>query len=399
MSRADTAGTAVLGAGPTPLATRSVELPLAADPTFGDAGLLLGKALATHDFLLELLSERSEACRSYYRELTSLSVAARRDALRDPVCRNLTRDVLPLGSPVPAPRADRRECLFTTAASLLQIHPGGSPLRLAAKRAMESTRGLSDTWVWDPDLSDSPMAAAFCDVFSFTSQAYPEAQLVRPSPRHRAVISAAASLLLDILPVLGRSVLAHVHLIAVADTLAGAGVPLRQPRPIFVAPSGAFLPGVVVLSPASLENVWVATEALFHEAVHCRLYDLSETGSLFKATPAPGAPLTIHPPWHAPGSVWTIDRGLAAYHVYVHLCCFFSGLLLRRDALLRNHGPFGSFDPPSRSRAAYNRSLFLADQLELYLPVAFSPFGVAFLQWLRSLLMDPLSKAALETSV
>ncbi|OJF12990.1 hypothetical protein BG844_17610 [Couchioplanes caeruleus subsp. caeruleus] len=129
------------------------------------------------------------------------------------------------------------------------------------------------------------------------------------SDEEYAALAAAVDELWSRAPVLARAVLLHVHAIAVFDS------------PRTVGSCTAFsLPGVVLINRVVLRDPLKLADLLYHEAVHCKYYDIMTVAALLKE----GASRRyVAPPWHADKAaekdrLWVVERALGAFHVYVH---------------------------------------------------------------------------------
>lgn len=189
--------------------------------------------------------------------------------------------------------------------------------------------------------------------------------LVAPTPTQVAAIERAAALLGTVLPRTAE-VLSHVRHVAVVD---GPGA--------FESASTREVPGVVFISEHAFRTPLKLAEALLHEAVHHRFYDLQVTRSILMADYDTATADTVSPRWHPPTTAWAFDRALAAAHVYVHLMGWFTALATHPAGAPL--GPDGVVI--SRERAATRARLLLDDVLALA-PRHLGPAGTAFVAWL-----------------
>lgn len=131
----------------------------------------------------------------------------------------------------------------------------------------------------------------------------------------------ACSVLHRYAPDLWQSARLHLAYLAVTE----------QSEPGFVAGSTRLVPATVFIARSTLTaDVLMAAEAILHEAVHNKLYDLQVTHALFKPQDEIGDDL-VHPEWHHGRVAWKFNHAFAAFHVYVHLAAFYMGLLSRRQ--------------------------------------------------------------------
>ncbi|MGW5611375.1 aKG-HExxH-type peptide beta-hydroxylase [Streptomyces sp. NPDC003753] len=115
-------------------------------------------------------------------------------------------------------------------------------------------------------------------------------------------------------------------------------------------------------------------EALVHEFVHLRLYDLQVTRSIFAPTYDTATAPTVAPEWHrnSPVSRWPVDRALAAAHVYVHLSAWFEQRAL----------DCGQPDLEQSATTAAFRATSLLGKVSRHAQDCLGPAGREFLNWL-----------------
>lgn len=176
-------------------------------------------------------------------------------------------------------------------------------------------------------------------------------------------VEAAEALLAATVPQLWDSVRCHIR--QVVDV---AGAP-------FNSGSDRRLPGTVMVASEVFGNPGLLSEALLHEGVHQKLYDLYLQAPILEPGYDPAGSPRLRPPWHGasqPAATgWPVDNVLAAMHVYAHLT------VLRARQGLEWHGDVG---PPYAS--ALSRAVHLAEALRSGRAGRLGPSGTALVEWL-----------------
>jgi len=195
-------------------------------------------------------------------------------------------------------------------------------------------------------------------------------RLTRMDSDDADAVSAATTLLREVLPELTPGLLRHVRYLAkITGPEAAESVSTRE------------ISGTVFVSARCFEAPERLAEALLHEAVHQRFYDLMLTRSIFVPTYDTASAPTVAPEWHVDSPVkdWPADRALAAAHVYVHLTVWFQQL--------QYYGGISAQRREAAARSAYVaawRARSLLDKIEAIAPGQLGPAGLPFLAWLRS---------------
>ncbi|WP_405914605.1 aKG-HExxH-type peptide beta-hydroxylase [Streptomyces sp. NBC_00728] len=146
------------------------------------------------------------------------------------------------------------------------------------------------------------------------------------------------------------------------------------------------IPGAAFVAVRCMRTPERVAEAMVHEFVHLRLYDLQATRSIFAPAYDTDTAPTVAPEWHETSQVsrWPIDRALAAAHVYVHLCAWFE------QRAHHSQKP----DLGQAAQTAAFRATSLLDKVSRYSEECLGPAGRDFLHWLTELhrtQSDPLS--------
>lgn len=335
---------------------------LSAGSVFADGPSILGRVYETYDFLLEILD---------WPLVDPVVLTPHRvcpDFVLDTVNRSQL-DGLLLGL------ASGHDIRPDRLAKLQEAHITSPGRLLAAEAAMIGSRlrfQVGDhnvDLVAAPDL-DAPGHRALRRLY--------RQHLCTPPAAHRltgidvtdvAAVNAAIKLLGQVIPRLASGLLHHVAYLA---KVAGPDA--------FESASTRPIPGAVFVSDCCFSSPARLAEALIHEAVHHRFYDLQLTRSIFVPDYDTNTAPTIAPEWHARSVVteWPLDRGLAAAHVYVHLTAWFQRLA--------EYGPTAA----QREAAAASaekvtcRAYSLLDKIQVLAPGHLGRAGAVFLEWLMA---------------
>ncbi|MEV4372991.1 hypothetical protein AB0J71_38405 [Nonomuraea sp. NPDC049637] len=361
---------------------------LAGDRPFGDCDYIRQRVRLHYRHRLLLLKEHSKGAH--------LLLAAQRDAsddrhhqvLGDPAVRVATDTWLSAvlgGRELPWPEEELDAVLETAAAQ--SPRAAVPPL---AEGAADLVR-LHETgrpWVWsEPRVEVDPLGEFFRRVFSASFHGL---TLTSPEGRVRETLLRGAELLHELCPVLARSALSHVHLVAVAgrESPGSASPGITSPgstSPGFASLTHPRIPGVIFLSAAVLGDPWQAAEYLLHEAMHVKFTDLEHTHSLLEeGYDAAESPL-IRPHWNRArpqaDAGWPVDRALTVSHVYTTLALFHSTVAARHAELADRYGPITGADPARQARRSFDRAQYLLHRLGHHTDQLGSG-GRLFLRWL-----------------
>jgi hypothetical protein len=227
------------------------------------------------------------------------------------------------------------------------------------------TMGRPGTWVWCEDSSTMPFVTLFkrqfvdhCLTNTLTGQRR-EGELISPDTKLLKLLHDGCDLLLTLLPQLTMSALAHVRMIAwVRAHTADAAMQSGSARTI---------PGAVFLSIDHLHTPWSVAEALLHEAVHNKLFDLYSTRLILDSSYRAAGAANVLSPWNEhttfQSNRWPLDQALAAFHVYVHLALFRAALEEREEELSDRFGVLDRTDKALTCWVAAQRARYLGEQL------------------------------------
>ncbi|MBV9012838.1 MAG: hypothetical protein JO272_12455 [Pseudonocardiales bacterium] len=345
---------------------------LSTGSAFTDGPNILGRVYETYDFLLEILdwpladptvSVPHRVCPDFVLDTVNRS---RLDHLLFGLAR---------GHEVGGHEVGGHDVQQDQFAKLREAHITSAGRLLAAEAEVMGDRLRVRVGDHDVDLvaapgRDAPGHRAFCQLYrEHLCTGNAAHQLTGIDATDATVVRAAVELLDRVLPRLTAGVLQHVAYLA--QVIGPDAFESASTRPI---PSAVFVSEHCFSSPARL------AEALLHEAVHHRFYDLQLTRSIFVRGYDTSTAPTIAPEWHARSTVteWPLDRGLAAAHVYVHLTAWFQ--------LLVEHSPTAA----QRQAAAESstevacRAHSLLDKIRAIAPGQLGLMGTAFLEWLSA---------------
>lgn len=309
---------------------------------FGDSAVILGRVTTILELCLGVVAEAAGKCDSD--ELDSLEPERRARLVLDPVNRRLIQDGFEA--------VCRNETPDAAVVDLL-LCADEEPERLPA-----TPNGLR---LYDPSSRPAvdPLGADIHGVLT--------TQATGQDGRAVAIadtggFEAAETELATVVPRLWESARRHIRIVvAVGDGPFKSGSDRRLPGTVFVAAE-------VLSRPALL------SEALLHEGIHQKLYDIYLQGPVLETAYDANSSPRLRAPWHGAsdeGPNWPVDNVLAAMHVYAHLA------VLRARQGLESHHESG---PPYTS--ALSRALYLAEALRSGRAGRLGPSGTAMVDWL-----------------
>ncbi|MGW2953525.1 aKG-HExxH-type peptide beta-hydroxylase [Streptomyces eurythermus] len=251
-------------------------------------------------------------------------------------------------------------------AALLRA-PGETTLAAEAERA--GVRDVAEAAGEQVDLLTTPglpgrthqdFAALFRRHLGAGEGAY---RLARSGPEQAAVARDAVALMRETAPELCAGLFQHARYLVAVDG-----------PDAFDSASTREIPGAAFVALRCMRTPERLAEAMLHEFVHLRFYDLQMTRSVFVADYDTRTAPTVAPEWHrnSPVTRWPVDRALAAAHVYVHLAAWFE----RRARACP--GP----ELERSARTADFRASSLLDKVARSAHLCLGPAGVDFLNWL-----------------
>jgi predicted O-methyltransferase YrrM len=262
----------------------------------------------------------------------------------------------------------------------LERGESGTPFEAGEASLKQLSPGDDRGWIWSEDYPQGDFGAAFRSIIDLEYgdklSSITESELV--------ALRRGRELLLELMPKLAPSALAHTHLVG---CFANEGFWRGK-----LSSSQIRAGGTIFLSREMLRDPWCIAEHLLHESLHQKLYDFRHGHQLMHPEVATSEPVRITALWNSPeldaANQWDTSRAFAAFHVYVHL----SVLALVAEQVV--DGLAATYGPPRgliASRKALDRARYLGEQLDEVRGVALGPAGERLLDWLRDVLdiVDP----------
>lgn len=325
---------------------------LAEHPVFAQPASIIDRLYETYDFLLECVASGSWPVDSKGRRVSP-------DVALDPVVRHELDQALRRIRDTPA-------CRRQLAALAHQLR-AGTTLAAAEKcagiqQAIEVS-GHRLCLLTDPALpagSHQDFAALFRRHLSAGENAD---HLTGCPVEVSGLVRAAVELMLTTAPELCAGLVRHARYVVAVDG-----------PDAFDSASTHEIPGTAFVAVRCMHTPERLAEALVHEFVHLRLYDLQTTRSIFVPTYDTDTAPTVAPEWHRDSKVsrWPVDRALAAAHVYVHLAAWFEQRAV--DG--------GGTESEQSAETAMLRAASLLDKVARHAESCLGPAGQDFLRWL-----------------
>jgi predicted O-methyltransferase YrrM len=257
---------------------------------------------------------------------------------------------------------------------------GGTPFEGGDARLEQLAPGEDRCWIWSEDYPRGDFGAAFRSVIDLE---YGH-QLSSVTDPELAALRRGRDLLLELMPRLAPSALAHTHLIG---CFSNEGFWRGK-----LSSSQIRAGGTIFLSREMLTDPWCIAEHLLHESLHQKLYDFRHGHQLMHPEVAASESVLVTSLWNSPelngANQWDTSRAFAAFHVYVHLSVLALIAEQLADGLVAAYGaPRGLIG----SRKALDRARYLGEQLDDVRSLALGPAGERLLDWLREVLdvVDP----------
>jgi hypothetical protein len=367
---------------------RAVDRQLVGHGEFGDSGLIRRRVTARYEFAVGVLGEWLPGVGAAF---AAGGVPA--PVVRDPVVRSALEDALlrlergPLSSP------DEVEEVLAAALALGRGEGDGRvPTQVEEGGGLRTGPGGA---IWLAGLPPEPgvlgrrferaLIEQFLVYYELTGRPR------RGEERFAALIDVGCDLLVELLPQVGRSALAHIAAVGLVGAAGGQGRLLS-------AAGGDRLPSTIALEAGQLADAWQVAGRLLHEGLHLKVFDVARTFALLAD---PGVRIAV--PWRT--VAWDLRRVLVSFHVYVHMVLF--------DAAVQAFGGQLSsrFGAPERGAAvsrgvagagqyagAVQRAGYLAGQLTGPLARHLTADGRRMVGWLMAA-VEPLFTPGLPASV
>jgi hypothetical protein len=155
-----------------------------------------------------------------------------------------------------------------------------------------------------------------------------------PSDTFRLQFERAFEYLASWYPDVAQDLCAHVRHLSIIDYQGWESMSDEQYREIGQSVSSHLVPTCSFFSLYSVQSLPRLIESLYHEILHKKLSNLIITKSILKdgynALDTP----RFHSFWNKDtrwnSNLWEFDRTLYAYHVYIHLYCFYGSVMERK---------------------------------------------------------------------
>jgi hypothetical protein len=369
--------------------TSRIDRVLGSDVQFGSTAAIQARNLARFRLGLSLLGRCNPDSAEHLQKLSEMSPENISRISCDPVLHNAFEDDI-VSLENGAAGAERftwylRNTVVTDAADGL-----GPCERLMTPR-ISPWRQQADTWVWTRlEAGKGPGEKLAARLTELLTGSFTEAFTgpIVPDQKMCGALGRGAGLLSELLPISGGGVLPHISLVGFAED--------EQADGAFQSLAGGDpLPAAVFLSPECLAEPWVTAEALLHEGLHLKLFDVVRSCS-FVADPRTVVPI----PWRV--TQWSLTRVLFALHVYCHLLLFRQACEDAPAGLRDRYGEPPADEeidaPTPGSRAAreggwhtvLERTTYLAQQVRDTYSADLTPDGNRFVDWLLSAI-EPLA--------
>lgn len=311
---------------------------------------------------------------AFLEALNQASEAQRYKVLTDPVVRGTVADVFREVSDTPL---EAVEAVFNSAAPLLRSTQSVAPLESerGALTRVGSTPDAPFIWKRETDGLFSRGFEQFSD--RYLSQAEPPLSLSTADQRMEDVLLKGAGLLSELLPRLFESVHPLVKIIAIVTPKHAESESHSQSTSLSIPD----MPGVIFLHPLSMDNLWSAAEALLHEGLHQKYFDI-RMGRCF--TNLNGETM-IDVPWRE-NTQWSLNKAAGAFHVYVHLCLFGLAWEQRAAEIAERYGPLNNIDPKAELKQSFTRASYLGSELSRATKECAEVDDTAFIYWLVDIL-------------
>ncbi|MDL4770778.1 aKG-HExxH-type peptide beta-hydroxylase [Actinomadura xylanilytica] len=349
---------------------------LLAQHPFGNADYITRQLHICYMRRLGKISPRLPSAGTLLDALNRAGPAQRHRVIGDTVVRCAVNHALrqvEAGTPYGMPLQQCGE-LFEEAADHLA---DGKPVLLRSAPASRLSPDLEQTFVWSDLRGDDRFSRAFRDL---VDDNYGERPCTLEEDE-QAVLAQAVRILQDTVPMVSRSTLRHTHLVAI--------FPEDGPFARVNSSSEFKLSGTVFLNRKLLSNPWRVAEHLLHETLHQQMYDFRHGHTLLVEDVHREDAPTFCSLWNLPDkNNWNIYRGLAAFHVYVHLGLFFTLAEERSAHLQKIHGPPAGI---TGRRKATTRAHYLAEQIRAVCWDEMGEAGKEYVEWFDSVLtvFDP----------
>lgn len=294
--------------------------------------------------------------------------------LRDPILRGAAVDV---SKEVSGMSLEAVESIFASAAPLLTDTKPVAPLE-SERCSLTRVGSTPDSpFIWKKE-EDGIFSRGFEQLSDrHLSRVEPPLSLSTADQRMENMLVMGAELLSQLLPRLFENVHPHVKIIAIVIPKHAQSESHSQSTSLSIPD----MPGVIFLHPLSMDNLWFAAEALLHEALHQKYFDI-RMGRCFTNL---NDETMIDVPWRKK-TQWSLNKTAGAFHVYVHLCLFGLAWAQREDEIAERYGPLNDIDPKAEIKQSFTRANYLGNELSRAIQGGAEVDGTAFIVWLVDIL-------------
>lgn len=363
---------------------RQIEQELSNNSMFGDCHKIVNQTLEVYNFIVDILSEHYSSIQQFSNKLQRASAEQRYRVLGDPVIRDAMNAAIGhLKNRQNLP--DTVQNLFVLAAPFLETDSNVSLLQSKMEKMEPLYSEPLSPWIWNVDNSKTNLEICFHDLFiRELGFGDPKPTLRAPDQYMIRALHKGANLLNELFPELSRSALYHVHTVAVIDVEPQFRSNDDLRSNLFESVSTNDLPNAIFVSPIPLRNSWHTAEVLFHEALHKKFADLILIRSILRTEYSAVSSRKVYVRWRE--DEWSVDRALAAFHVYVHLVLYFYAVQRSFERLTPRYGPLHGTTPVQAMYQALERSNYLGEELLKFGPEELGSDGLRFLDWLIKIL-------------
>lgn len=296
-----------------------VEFELSRHELFGDSQRIVRRRDQFYECAVRLLASHSSAV-VRFASMRGLSSRSLYPLVHDPVARlDLHEALRALKSDLPA--REFIESLDWYLDRLLRNSCSSATSLLRAEQREPGRLAASALFVWSHVIEDAPISQRFEE--QFDTECLPNrlvgtissGELIKADAEQVNAVACSLDRLSARLPLLMSDLLEHVDVVCWANVgLAGVHMQSGSVRAI---------PGVVFINPSLMSDSRTLDEALLHEAVHCKLFDIYVCSGVLRSDYSALESPRVDVPWNRANQLqtnaWPLDQALAALHVYVHL--------------------------------------------------------------------------------
>lgn len=359
---------------------------------FGDWRNITNRLLSLYHGAIEMIGRNCSAAADLARAIEHTNSERVYRVLTDPTVRITIGRLLTKGSSSVQPDRRSVEVIETAARCLTN---DGTPLASAALEPFELGNDSADPWVWTGTRNEQATASVFIESFESeisTSVSSQQAVLRLPTAEMRYSLIKGRELLGHLLPRATRSLMSHVHVVAVLDVEDQTKWDSDTRDDLCQNVSTHTIPGTIFISPSPLRNPWFAAEALLHESAHKKLSDIVMTGKVFRSSFRADESATITAVWNRDlswnSNLWSADRALFALHYYAHAILFFQSVQEASTGLITEYGPLPWSNVATFAKSAALKACYLKNAINDIRTRELAEDGERLVDWLGAVIDD-----------